>query len=112
MAQENQKRVETLHDSQVYRVSGRDDRPEGFYCTICHVHISTMDAAETHFESTVHQVNLQNSSNPSQGSASLSLEANEGPTVFQSYQLAHHEVKENQVIYQVTKRKAQPGSPC
>ena len=84
MAQENQKRVEALHDSQVYRVSGRDDQPDGFFCTLCHVHISTMDAAEGHIKSTLHQANLKTSLIPSQGGASPSVETNEGPTVFQS----------------------------
>ena len=82
MAQGTQEREEALHDSQVYRVSGQEGQPESFYCTLCNVHISTMDAAEGHTKSPGHLTKLKAVSSLPQGGASPSVETNEGPTVF------------------------------
>ena len=78
-------RITALEKSDVCRVSGSED----FYCTACNVHISHIEAAETHVKSNYHRNNLRASrisssshvsgvdQNPSQGGVSYSPETEE-----------------------------------
>ena len=56
--------------------------------------------------SNYHKANLRANPDLIPEAASLPATTVEGMPAFQGFQLAHHEVKDNQVIYQVTQREA------
>ena len=89
-AQVHQTRLTALHESHVCRVSGWDDQQEIFYCTVCNVHISHVEAAETQVESNYHQANLRANPDPLQGGASYSSKTEEGLPAFQGFQRVKH----------------------